>query len=73
MVSLDRLTAEAKLCEPGSIQCEAATAASIHLDFVSKNGKHASGRYSVDFPSAGHEEGRFTVKQHHEGPRYICE
>ena len=72
-VGPDWLKVHAKLCAAGSSQCEAATSAKIHLDFVSTNGKHASGSFSVDFPNAGHEEGKFAVKQHHEGPRYICE
>jgi hypothetical protein len=72
-VSVDRLEVKAELCGPESKQCEPATAAKIYLDSVSKNGKHASGNFSVDFPSVGHQEGKFDVKYHHEGPRYICE
>jgi hypothetical protein len=72
MVPLDQ-TVHAELCEAGSKQCETATAAQIHLDSLSKNGRHASGSFTADFPNAGHVEGKFTVKYHHEGPKYICE
>jgi hypothetical protein len=64
---------EAKLCDVGSNQCEASTEARIRLESMSHKGKHALGSYSVDFPIAGHKEGRFSVRQHHEGPQYICE
>jgi hypothetical protein len=72
MVPLDQAV-QAELCEPSSKHCETATAGKIHLDSLSKNGKHASGSFTADFPNAGHEEGKFTVKYHHEGPKYICE
>jgi hypothetical protein len=72
-VSIDRVVVEAELCGAESKQCETATAARIYLDSVSKNGKHASGNFSGDFPNIGHQEGKFAVKYHHEGPRYICE
>jgi len=72
-VSADRVAVEAELCGPESKQCETATAAKIYLDSVSKNGKQASGNFSADFPSIGHQEGKFAVKYHHEGPKYICE
>jgi hypothetical protein len=64
---------EAKLCDVGSTQCEPATGAKIRLETMSHKGTHASGSYSVDFPSVGHQEGRFSVKQHHEGSPPICE
>jgi hypothetical protein len=73
MVCIDGLTVQAEVCEPGSKRCETAAAAKIYLDLVSKNGKHASGNFAADFPNAGHKEGKFTVKYHHEGPRIICE
>ena len=72
LVAADWLKADATLCN-GSSQCEAATAARIRLESVSHNARHASGSYSADFPNAGHAEGKFIVKYHHEGPRYICE
>jgi hypothetical protein len=71
-VSLDQIV-HAELCEPSSKQCETATAAKIHLDFVSKKVSHASGDFSADFPNSGHAEGKFKVKYHHEGPKYNCE
>jgi hypothetical protein len=67
------LRVEAKLCDMGSSQCGPATAGMIRLEVVSHKGKHASGSYSVDFPSAGHQEGKFTAKYHHKGPQCICE
>jgi len=73
LVSARWVEVEAKLCDVGSSECEHATAAKIRLESVSHKGKHASGGYSVDFLSAGHQEGRFTVKYHHEGPIPICE
>jgi len=71
-VAVDRVVS-AKLCGAESKQCETATAAKIYLDSVSKNGMHASGKFSADFPTGGHQEGKFTVKDHHEGPIPICE
>lgn len=73
MVSIDGLTAQAELCGSGSKQCETSAAAKIYLDLVSRDGKHASGNFAADFPNAGHEEGKFTVKYHHQGPRIVCE
>ncbi len=73
MVSQDRLEVDAEFCGPGSKQCEKAIAAKIYLDSVSKNGKHASGNFTVDFPTSGHKEGKFEVKYHHDGPKPICE
>ena len=73
MASADRWDVHAELCEPGSTQCETATAAKIHFDFVSKKVSRASGDFSADFPNSGHREGKFKVKYHHEGPKYICE
>jgi len=72
-VSVDKVVVDAQLCGLGSKQCEPATAATIYLDSVSKNGRHASGHFSADFPSVGHQEGKFAVKFHHAGPRYLCE
>ena len=73
MVSSDQWNVKAELCEPGSKQCEAATAAKIHLDFVNKKVDRASGDFIAEFPNSGHVEGNFKVKSHHEGPKYICE
>jgi len=73
MVSTDQLVVQAKLCEVGSTQCEDATSAKLRLEMVSRNGKHASGSFTADFPSAGHQEAKFAVKYHHTGPRVICE
>jgi hypothetical protein len=73
LVSADWAEVGAKLCDVGSSRCDRATSAKIRLESVSHKGKHASGSYSVDFPSTGHEEGRFTVKYRHEGPTLICE
>jgi hypothetical protein len=73
MVSSDRSKVQAKLCDLGATQCEKATSAKMRLQLVSKNGKRASGFFIVDFPSAGHEEGKFTVKLRRQVPGYICE
>ena len=73
MVSHDPLVVHADLCEPGSKQCEAAATATIYFDSLSENEKHASGSFTADFPNAGHKEGKFTVKYHHDGPKFICE
>lgn len=62
----------AKLCNPGSDRCETATAAGLRVDSASKNHKQVEGSYRVDFPGSGHEEGKFTVKYHHEGARVEC-
>ena len=67
-VSVDRLPVNAEFCEAESKHCETATASKIYLDSVSKNGKHASGNFSGDFPNIGHQEGKFAVNYHHEGP-----
>jgi len=72
MVSAGWQQVEAKVCEVGSSQCEPAAAAKIQLDFLSRNGKHASGSYRLDLPNAEHQEGKFAVKRHHIGPRNVC-
>src|ERR1700722_3064054 len=72
-ISSGWITVDAKLCDLGSNQCETATTAKIRLESISKKGRRVSGSYSVDFPSAGHEEEKFTVRYHHKGPRIICE
>jgi len=73
LVSQGRLAVDAELCETGTKRCEKATAAKIFIDSVSKNGKHATGNFTADFPTGGHKEGGFKVKYHHEGPKPICE
>jgi hypothetical protein len=62
-----------QLCSLPSDHCEAATSARIRIESVSKNQKHASGTFVVDFRDGRHEEGKFQAKYHHEGPRVICE
>jgi len=69
----DWLKVDGKLCEVGPGQCGPATAAKICLESMSHRGKHVSGSYSIDFPNARHEEGRFAAKYHHNGPKPICE
>jgi hypothetical protein len=73
MVSQGRLSVDAEFCGPSSKQCEKSSAAEIYLASVSRNGKHASGDFTVDFPTSGHKEGKFKVKYHHNGPKPICE
>jgi hypothetical protein len=75
MVSRDEPhVVHAKLCDLGSTQCDDAASAKIRLEFVSKNGKHASGNFTADFPNARHEEGKFKVKMmDHRGPVSACE
>jgi hypothetical protein len=73
LVSAGWLKIDAKLCDVASSQCKPTTEARIRLESVSHKGNHVSGSYSVDFPGAGHQEGVFRVKHHHEGPLPICE
>jgi hypothetical protein len=68
----DWVKVRAKLCDQGSDGCEIATSAALRVDSASKNHKHVEGSYRVDFPTSGHEEGRFMVKYHHQGPKPEC-
>jgi len=72
-VSADWLEVKAKLCDVGSSQCEPAAAAGIRPESVSHRDKRASGSFTADFPSTGHQEGKFKVKYHHQGPIPIGE
>jgi hypothetical protein len=72
-VSAGWLKVEAKLCDVESSHCEPATAAKIRLDSVGREDEYASGLYSIDFSNTQHEEGKFTVKYHHNGPECVCE
>jgi hypothetical protein len=72
-VSLDQLAVNAELCKPGTQQCVKASTAKIHLDSLSKNGKRATGSFTVGLGSAGHWEGRFSVKDQRVRPTLICE
>jgi hypothetical protein len=71
-VVADWLKVDGKLCELGSSQCEPATAAKVRLESMTHRGKRVLGTYSIDFSNARHEEGRFTTKYHHIGPKPIC-
>jgi hypothetical protein len=72
-VGADWVSVEAKRCDLASGECEPVAAGKIRVESVSRNGGHAYGSYSFDFPNTGHDEGKFTVKDQHKGQQIICE
>jgi hypothetical protein len=65
--------ATGKLCPIHSDHCEDVVSAKMHVESVSRNGKHASGTFTVNFRDGKHEGATFSAKYHHEGPRIYCE
>jgi len=68
----DWVKVDAKLCDPESKQCETAASAAMRVDSISRNHKRAVGVYRVDFPSSGHQEGKFEATYHYHGPKIEC-
>jgi hypothetical protein len=60
---------KAKRCSTKSGECEDTAKAKIQFDRI---GKHIAGGFAAEFANK-RQEGKFDVKYHHIGPKFICE